>query len=556
MLAMRHLIALSLLLLACTAPASPCPDWPAAQAGEEITALAQRLAEWDLAYHVDGQAKVADELYDQSRARLDQWQTCFPRHASAPAEVLQGARGPVAHPAAQTGLIKLRDEAAVHTWMAGRDDLWIQPKVDGVAVTLLYRGGKLQQAISRGDGRSGQDWTARARLIEAIPRQLPRQGELILQGELYWRAPAHVQARDGGNGLRGQAAGAMARGTLDAERAAAIGLFVWDWPNGPAGMHERLQGLRELGFADSVALTKPLRSAEEAGQWRERWYRAELPFASDGVVLRQGLRPPGEHWIAEPPSWAAAWKYPPRQALAQVRAVQFQIGRTGRITPLLQLQPVELDGRRVSRVGLGSLQRWQTLDIRPGDQVAVVLAGLTIPQVHEVVWRTQQRSPLSIPDPAAHHPLSCWRPTAGCESQFAARQQWLSGKQGLALPGVGAGTWEKLRLQGLLDWLELQESELATRQGFGQRSAANLHGSFAAARQRPLQQWLRALGLPPSGSAPLQGDWATLAARETADWDAYSGIGPSRAAQLAAFFRHPEVLHLREQLQRAGVAGF
>lgn len=554
---MRHWIAPLLLLLACTAQAEPCPDWPAAQAAEEITALARRIAEWNRAYHVDGQAQIDDELYDQSRARLEQWQACFAQqHAPAPAAALQGAGGPVAHPVAQTGLAKLRDEAAVRSWMAGRDDLWIQPKVDGVAVTLVYRAGQLQQAISRGDGRSGQDWTARARLVEAIPRQLPWQKELILQGELYWRTPGHVQVRDGGNGLRGKAAGAMARGTLDAERAAAIGLFVWDWPNGPAGMVQRLQGLRELGFADSVELTQPLRSVAEAGQWRERWYRAELPFASDGVVLRQGRRPSGERWIAEPPSWAAAWKYPPRQALAQVRAVQFQIGRTGRITPLLQLQPVELDGRWISRVGLGSLQRWQALDIRPGDQVAVALAGLTIPRLDGVVWRSQQRGTLAVPDPAAHHILSCWHPTPGCESQFAARQQWLSGKQGLALPGVGAGTWELLRLQGLLDWLELQESELAKRPGFGQRSAANLHGSFAGARQRPFQQWLCALGLPPSGSAPLQGDWATLAARDAADWDTYGGVGPTRAAQLAAFFRHPEVLHLREQLQRAGVAGF
>ena len=554
---MPYRIALCLCLFAGHLAATPCPDWPAAQAAEEIAALERRIAEWDRAYHVDGQAQIDDELYDQSHARLEQWQACFAqRHAAATTAALQDAGGPVAHPVAQTGLAKLRDEAAVSSWMASRDDLWIQPKVDGVAVTLLYRDGRLQRAVSRGDGRSGQDWTARARLIGAIPQHLPRHGELILQGELYWRTPGHVQVRDGGNDLRGKAAGAMARGTLDAQRAAAIGLFVWDWPNGPGNMSERLQGLRELGFAASVELTHPLRSVEEARQWRERWYRAELPFASDGVVLRQGRRPSGKQWIAEPPSWAAAWKYPPRQALAQVRGVRFQIGRTGRITPLLQLQPVELDGRRVSRVGLGSLQRWQALDIRPGDQVAVALAGLTIPRVDGVVWRSQQRAELRVPDPAQHHSLSCWRPTPGCESQFAARQQWLSGKQGLALPGVGAGTWEKLRLQGLLDWLELQENELATRPGFSQRSAANLHGSFASARQRSFPQWLRALGLPPSGSAPLQGDWQTLAARDAADWDAYGGIGPTRAAQLTAFFRHPEVLRLREQLQRAGVAGF
>ncbi|MDD0845201.1 NAD-dependent DNA ligase LigB [Pseudomonas sp. Gutcm_11s] len=543
-------------LLACAAQAAPCPDWPATRAHEEIAALEQRIAEWDLAYHAQGRALVDDDIYDQSRSRLTQWRACFPQAANHDDATLRGANGPLIHPAPQTGLAKLRDEAAVRTWMSGREDLWIQPKVDGVAVTLVYRDGNLQQAISRGDGRSGQDWTARARMIDAIPRQLPRHDELILQGELYWRTPAHVQARDGGNGLRGQAAGAMARGELDAARAAQIGLFVWDWPNGPASMPERLQGLRELGFGDSVALTLPLRSVEEAEQWRERWYRQPLPFASDGVVLRQGSRPSGDGWVAEPPSWAAAWKYPPRQALAEVRDVQFRIGRTGRITPLLQLQPVELDGRRVQRVGLGSLQRWQTLDIRPGDQVQVALAGLTIPRVDSVVWRSQQRAELRVPDPAQHHALSCWRPTPGCESQFAARLQWLGGKRGLGMSGVGAGTWDKLRLEGLLGWLELRESDLAARPGLGQRSAANLHASFTGARQRPFQQWLVALGLPPSGSAPLQGDWQTLAARSVGDWDSYAGVGPTRAAQLAAFFRHPEVLQLREQLQSAGVAGF
>lgn len=553
---MRAMIALLLTTLTANAWAASCPDWPEQHASTEIAALAKQLAEWDDAYHRLGEALVDDEIYDQGRERLAQWRACFPENRGAFAEPLQGAGGPILHPVPQTGLAKLRDATAVRTWMAGRNGLWIQPKVDGVAVTLVYRAGQLQQAISRGDGRHGQDWTVRARLIEAIPRHLPRKDELILQGELYWRTPGHMQARDGGKGLRGLVAGAMARGTLEEQRAQQVGLFVWDWPNGPVSMTERLQGLRQLGFASSAELTLPVRTVEEASHWREHWYRTELPFASDGVVLRQGHRPVGKDWIAEPPNWAAAWKYPLRQALAQVRAVQFQVGRSGRITPLLQLQPVDLDGRSVRRVSLGSLQRWRELDVRPGDQVAITLAGLTIPHLDAVVWRSQQRADLQVPDPAQHHSLSCWRPTPGCESQFAARLQWLGGKQGLALPGVGAGTWNKLQLSGLLDWLELREEELAKRPGFGQRSAATLAESFHTARQRPFAQWLRALGLPATGSAPVQGSWTELAAREAKDWDVYAGVGATRAAQLAAFFRHPEVLHLREQLRAAGVGGF
>ena len=553
---MSRWIALCLALCAAPLSAATCPEWSAARAATEVSALQQRLATWDHAYHVEGRALVSDELYDQSRDRLAQWQACFAKLPSTANAPLHDAGGRVIHPVPQTGLNKLRDLQAVTAWMANRTDLWIQPKVDGVAVTLVYLDGHLSRVISRGDGRSGQDWTAQARRIPAIPLQLPQRAELILQGELYWRLDSHVQRRAGGQNARSRVAGALARTTLNATTAAQIGLFVWDWPNGPPKMSERLAGLQAMGFADSTTLTRPLRTAADAAQWREHWYASALPFASDGVVLRQGQRPPATGWVAAPPRWAAAWKYPLREALSEVRAVQFKIGRSGRITPLLHLAPVELDGRTVQRVSLGSLKRWQALDVRPGDQVSITLAGLTIPRLEQVAWRSQVRAALAVPDPARYHGLSCWQPTPGCESQFSARLEWLSGKRGLALPEVGAGTWDTLQPKGLLDWLALDEATLATRPGLGPRSAARLSASFALARQRPFAQWLRALGLPPSGSAPLGEDWDSLAARDNATWDAYAGIGARRAAQLVAFFREPQVLALREQLRAAGVSGF
>jgi DNA ligase (NAD+) len=255
-----------------------------------------------------------------------------------------------------------------------------------------------------------------------------------------------------------------------------------------------------------------------------------------------------------------AWKYPYAQALAEVRRVEFKIGRTGRITPLLHLQPVRLDDRTIRRVSVGSLRRWQRLDIRPGDQVAIALAGLTIPRLDDVTWRTQLRVPLDIPDPADYHLLSCWQPQAFCASQFRARLQWLSSKKGLAMAGVGPGTWEKLlsagRIDGLLDWLDLSQADLASMPGLGQRSASNLHGSFRGALQQPFLTWLKALGLPPTGSASLPENWATLAARSERDWLAEPGIGTTRAQQLQAFFRHPQVVALREKLSGAAVPGF
>ena len=557
---MQRWTALFLCLFACTVQALPCPDWSATRADDELNSLGRQIAEWDHAYHQQGRTLVSDEVYDQSRSQLEHWQRCFPQSPSHSNDALQGAGGDSAHPVAQTGLAKLRDEQALQQWLRGRENLWIQPKVDGVAVTLLYRDGHLQRMVSRGDGARGQDWSAHAQRIAAVPKALPLRGEVILQGELYWRLSAHVQADSGGLGARSRVAGALNRHQLDEESAAAIGLFVWDWPNGPATMDERLHGLHAIGFADSAALTQGITSAADARRWREHWYRNPLPFASDGVVLRQGLRPASRTWRAEPPSWAVAWKYPARQALAEVRDVQFRIGRTGRITPLLQVQPVALDDRTVRRVSVGSLARWQQLDIRPGDQVAITLAGLTIPRLDGVIRRHTPRAHLQAPDPAQYHALSCWTPTPSCETQFQARLAWLSGKQGLRMSGVGAGTWSKLqaagKLDGLLDWLSLDEQVLASTPGFAARSASTLHLSFSSAKERSFTQWLKALGIPPSGSAPLAEDWSSLAARDVRQWDAFNGVGAQRAQQLVAFFQHPEVLRLQQRLHEAGVEGF
>nr|WP_024306550.1 NAD-dependent DNA ligase LigB [Pseudomonas sp. P818] len=553
------LMLLPLMLLPLTALAEPCPNWTQAHATVELGALSQQIAQWDEAYHNQGRSLVADEIYDQARERLQAWHECFPSALDKLPEPLAGSTGKLAHPVAQTGLRKL-NEAAVSEWIANRDDLWIQPKVDGVAVTLVYRNGMLQQAISRGDGRLGQDWTARARQLPGVPTQLPEPLDAVLQGELYWRLNDHVQGRDGSQGARGKAAGLMARQSLDEQESRSIGLFVWDWPDGPASMDERLSKLQALGFGDSLHYSQPIRSVEQARQWRQHWYRQGLPFASDGVVLRQGTRPPGERWQAEAPHWAIAWKYPASQALAVVQAVKFQIGRTGRITPILHLQPVDLDERRIGRVALGSLQAWEKLDIRPGDQVSIRLAGLTIPRLDQVIWRSPERAAVQAPNPEQYHALSCWRPSADCRQQFLARLNWLAGKQGLNLPGVGPGVWDTLlageQLDGLLDWLEFDREHLQQLPGIGPRRAAQLQQAFAQAQQRPLQQWLQALGAPPGLQLGEDDDWSTLLSRNRKDWLQQPGVGPKSAERLWAFFSHPDVQRLGVRLQQAGIAGF
>ncbi|MGE8345367.1 NAD-dependent DNA ligase LigB [Pseudomonas helleri] len=523
--------------------ANPCAD---------EQALRQQLKVWDDSYHRLGVSLVSDAVYDQLRSRLE---LC--RAVDNP---LQTASGPVAHPVAQTGLIKLADERAVERWIKGRQDLWVQPKIDGVAITLVYQQGQLQHVISRGDGLSGQNWTAAAQVISAIPQRLPQPVDMLLQGELYWRVPGHVQAKAGSVNARSTVAGLMARHALSPEQGQGIGLFVWDWPQGPHAQSERLARLAELGFTDSQTYSQPIDHLDHARHWREHWFNTPLPFASDGVVLRQSQRPAAERWQAKPPNWAAAWKYPHAQALSEVRKVTFNIGRTGRITPMLELTPVRLDDRTIKRISVGSLQRWQHLDIRPGDHVAISLAGMTIPRLDSVALRASERVEVLAPQPNNFHALSCWSATPGCERQFLARLNWLSSKKGLAMPFVGPGTWNTLiqagEVNNLLDWLTLDAARLANIGGFGERSSERLLASVHAARQQPFARWVKALGLPPTGDAPLGQSWQALVARDEQAWQAYAGIGPQRAAQLTEFMREPNVQALSEQLRAAGIAGF
>ncbi|HAA38766.1 MAG TPA: NAD-dependent DNA ligase LigB, partial [Pseudomonas sp.] len=451
---MRLLIVLLLSALPFSAWAENCPD----DARAQVDTLAEQIRLWDDSYHRLGQSPVSDELYDQARQRLAHWRQCVP-NPTAPDDPLASSRGTLPHPVAHTGLEKRLDEQAVGAWLGTRRDVWIQPKVDGVAVTLVYRQGRLKQLISRGDGKLGQDWSASARKIPGIVQQLPEPIDLVLQGELYWRLDEHVQSARGGLNARSKVAGMMNRRQLSDTDAAGIGLFVWAWPNGPAAFTERLATLARWGFTDSQRYSQPVQDIIEAAHWRTYWYNHPLPFASDGVVLHQAQRAPAERWQASAPYWAVAWKYPASQALALVRQVQFKIGRTGRITPMLELEPVRLDDLRISRVSAGSLKRWQALDIRPGDQVSISLAGQVIPRLDQVILRNTTRVDLPVPDPRDFHALSCWQLDPGCEEQLLARLTWLSGNQGLALPHIGRETWNILiqagLIAGFLDWLTL-----------------------------------------------------------------------------------------------------
>lgn len=265
---MRLLLFLLLSFSPLIAWARECPDWEADHAQAQITSLAQQVRLWDDSYHRLGQSLISDELYDQARQRLAQWRSCFNASAPVTDNPLGSARGTITHPTPHTGLEKLLDDKAAETWLSTRQDVWVQPKVDGVAVTLVYRKGRLSRVISRGDGRLGQDWSASARRIPGIVQQLPEPLDLLLQGELYWQLNDHVQAAKGGIGARSKVAGLMNRRQLSEAEAANIGLFIWAWPRGPDDFSERLNQLAQWGFTDSARYSQPIKDITEAAHWR------------------------------------------------------------------------------------------------------------------------------------------------------------------------------------------------------------------------------------------------------------------------------------------------
>lgn len=559
-----HTLVLLLLLFGSLFPlptlSDECPTWTPAQAQRTLDELQRRVAQWDDAYYRRGERLVEDSVYDQARRTLTAWQACFDAPAAPALPTADNGRIP--HPIAQTGLAKLDDPQALATWMHRRrhDALWVQPKVDGVAVTLVYTDRQLTAAISRGDGLSGQDWLSHTRRIAAVPRQLPAgaPARVILQGELYHRRHGHVQADRGSDGARSAIVGLMSRHELDTDSASQVGVFVWDWPNGPDAMPKRLARLEAWGFEDSARYSRPVVDLDEVGHWRQQWYRGELPFATDGVVIRQATRPDAADWQPQPPGWAVAWKHPARRSLAVVRDVDFRIGRTGNITPVLQLYPTQLDDRIIRHVGLGSLAQWRDWRVRPGDQVMIRLAGLTIPQLDEVLIRSEPRPALSVPDPERYHPLSCLRLSIVCEAQFLARLTWLSGRHGLDMPGIGEGTWQRLIAGGLveelLDWQTLTPAQLAALPGVGETRAAAWHDSFQTTRGQPLASWLAALGMPSIDEQALreadgQIELSALPGRERHDWERHPGIGPTTADRLVAFFTHPEIEALLARAQ-------
>ena len=537
-----------------------CPAWSPARAQEEISRLQQQIKQWDDDYWKEGKSEVEDGVYDQLSARLTQWQRCF---GSEPRDVMMPPlNGAVMHPVAHTGVRKMVDKNALSLWMRERSDLWVQPKVDGVAVTLVYRDGKLNKAISRGNGLKGEDWTQKVSLISAVPQTV--SGPLAnstLQGEIFLQREGHIQQQMGGINARAKVAGLMMRQD-DSDTLNSLGVFVWAWPDGPQLMSDRLKELATAGFTLTQTYTRAVKNADEVARVRNEWWKAELPFVTDGVVVRAAKEPESRHWLPGQAEWLVAWKYQPVAQVAEVKAIQFAVGKSGKISVVASLAPVMLDDKKVQRVNIGSVRRWQEWDIAPGDQILVSLAGQGIPRIDDVVWRGAERTKPTPPE-NRFNSLTCYFASDVCQEQFISRLVWLGSKQVLGLDGIGKAGWRALhqthRFEHIFSWLLLTPEQLQNTPGIAKSKSAQLWHQFNLARKQPFTRWVMAMGIPLTRAALNASDersWSQLLFSTEQFWQQLPGTGSGRARQVIEWKENAQIKKLGSWLAAQQITGF
>ena len=537
-----------------------CPAWSTARAQEEISRLQQQIKQWDDDYWKEGKSEVEDGVYDQLSARLTQWQRCFGNETRD--VMMPPLNGAVMHPVAHTGVRKMADKNAVSLWMRERSDLWVQPKVDGVAVTLVYRDGKLNKAISRGNGLKGEDWTQKVRLISAVPQTV--SGPLAnstLQGEIFLKREGHIQQQMGGINARAKVAGLMMRQD-DSDTLNSLGVFVWAWPDGPQLMTDRLKELATAGFTLTQTYTRAVKNADEVARVRNAWWKAKLPFVTDGVIVRAAKEPESRHWLPGQAEWLVAWKYQPVAQVVEVKAIQFAVGKSGKISVVASLASVMLDDKKVQRVNIGSVRRWQEWDIAPGDQILVSLAGQGIPRIDDVVWRGAERTKPTPPE-NRFNSLTCYFASDVCQEQFISRLVWLGSKQVLGLDGIGEAGWRALhqthRFEHIFSWLLLTPEQLQNTPGIAKSKSAQLWHQFNLARQQPFTRWVMAMGIPLTRAALNASDersWSQLLLSTEQFWQQLPGTGSGRARQVIEWKENAQIKKLGSWLAAQQITGF
>jgi DNA ligase (NAD+) len=594
-----------------------------AEAEQELAHLAREIARHDQLYYQKDAPEISDAAYDLLRRRNEAIERRFPdlvrldspsrRVGAAPA----AGFAKVTHAKPMVSLNNAFGEDEVHEFMArvrrflglepeARVELVGEPKIDGLSVAARYEEGRFVQGATRGDGVTGEDITANLRTVAGVPERLHGRhvpAVLEVRGEVYMTKKDFLalnaqQEKDGKPPFanpRNAAAGSLRQ--LDSRITASRRLSAFFYAEGEMSepiaktQWDYLKALRGLGF-ETNPIAKLCPSIEEAlALYHEIGeQRASLPYDIDGVVYKVNRFDLQERlgMVSRAPRWALAHKFPAEQAQTVLRDIVIQVGRTGTLTPVAELEPVTVGGVVVSRATLHNEDEIRRKDVRVGDTVIVQRAGDVIPQIVGVVLarRPRHAAPYKFP----HKCPVCgslavreegevaWRCTGGliCAAQVKERLRHFVSRNALDIEGLGRKHIDAFVEDGLLKSpvdifrLHHHKEALEAREGWGRQSVDKLLRAIETRKRVELQRFIYALGIPQVGEATarlLARTYRSLAAWRDAmsaaqdrDSDAYrdltniEGIGPSVADDILGFFAEKRNLHVLDRLAEEGVA--
>ena len=468
-----------------------------------------------------------------------------------------------------------------------------EPKLDGLAISLRYENGKLVQGATRGDGERGEDVTSNVRTIESIPLRLlghDYPAVLEVRGEVFMPKAGfeklNERARKAGEkgfaNPRNAAAGSLRQ--LDPRLTAKRPLAFYAYGLGLvaeaiAGGHaEAMLALRKLGIPVSPEL-KYLEGIDQCLEYYANILarRDTLPYEIDGVVYKVDSFEEQARlgFVSRAPRWAVAHKFPAQEELTVVEDIEFQVGRTGAVTPVARLKPVTVAGVTVSNATLHNMDEIERKDVRIGDTVIIRRAGDVIPEVVQVV---PDRRPKGAKKPAL--PTRC--PVCGsdvlrvegeavarcsgglyCNAQRREGIKHFASRKAMDIEGLGDKLVEQLDEKGLVktvaDVYALKAGDVASLERMGEKSAQNLVAALEKSKSTTLPRFLYALGIREVGEATarsLANHFLTLEAIEQADEEALQqtpDVGPIVASHIASFFRQEHNIEVLQQLLAAGI---
>jgi DNA ligase (NAD+) len=573
-----------------------------------VVELRAQIGHHDYRYYVLDDPEIPDAEYDKLMAELRALEAEYPDLITpdSPTQRVSGepvaAFGVVTHKVPMLSLDNafsdedmLSFDRRIHERLRVEGDLdyVAEPKLDGLAVTVIYRNGRLDQGATRGDGVKGEDVTANVRTIRSVPHTLKGKAPHVLEvrGEVFMPIAGFERmnrlARERGEKVyinpRNSASGSLRQ--LDPRITATrpldlffYGLGVVEGGTVPDRQGELLQAFRHWGLPVCPDARVVQGVSGCLTYYREMGARrSALPYQIDGVVYKLDRRADQERlgFVSRAPRWAIAHKFPADEALTVVRGVEFQVGRTGALTPVARLEPVFVGGVTVSNVTLHNMDEVERKDVRIGDTVAVRRAGDVIPEVVSVLTERRpegarkvqlpQRCPVCGSEVLRVEGEAVARCTGGftCRAQRQEALRHFASRRAMDIEGLGDKLIEQLverdLVQSPADLYTLKLEQLAGLERMGEKSATKLVQAIERSKETTLPRLLFALGIRDVGEATalaLAQHFGSLDKLMDASADEVQqvpDIGPVVAAHVAAFFDSPEHRKVVKRLRQEGV---